>query len=278
MKNFIQKAKTLHKMMSSNEGTLFTYAFAYSIIVGVAPFLIIAVVFVGTYAYDVNQIVMFLQRYVPRDLIEPFVTYIQASQFSNIWLIISLLGVSVWVASKSIYSFLLLSSEQDEVNISGMILRILSVAYFVLLLLGLTLVGFVVNYISISSRFVMPILLLLFFTVFYRLLSFRFTRFKDVFPGAFVTSVVLTLLGRLFFVYINGYSNYETIYGPLASMMIMLISGWFISWVIFLGYCINLVMRGEEPRRAKNRLINFLEEPRLLGKQKSEDSHETNVD
>ena len=32
-----------YKMVSSHQGTLFVYAFAYALIIGIAPFLIIAV-------------------------------------------------------------------------------------------------------------------------------------------------------------------------------------------------------------------------------------------
>lgn len=260
MKTFIKKIKTVMEMMSSNEGTLFTYALAYSIIVGIAPFIIISVVFVGTYVYDVSQIIQLLQRYVPADLILPFVDYIQTSDLSNLWLIISLLGVSIWVASKSIYSFLLLSSEQDGVNINHFFLRILACIYFIMIVLGIMAFGILIGYVPFINKFTTPIVITFFFVFFYRLLSFKYTRFRDVIWGSVTTAIVLILLGRLFFVYINQYSNYQTIYGPLASMMILLISGWIIAWVIFFGYCINYVVRDDTlPVQGKHRLISFLE-------------------
>lgn len=260
MKKFIKKIQTVMEMMSSNEGTLFTYALAYSIIVGIAPFIIISVVFVGTYVYDVSQIIQLLQRYVPADLILPFVDYIQTSDLSNLWLIVSLLGVSIWVASKSIYSFLLLSSEQDGVNINHFFLRILACVYFVMIVLGIMAFGILIGYVPFINKFTTPIVITFFFVFFYRLLSFKYTRFRDVIWGSAITSIVLILLGRLFFVYINQYSNYQTIYGPLASMMILLISGWIIAWVVFFGYCINYVVRDDTlPVQGKNRLISILE-------------------
>lgn len=260
MKKFIKKIQTVMEMMSSNEGTLFTYALAYSIIVGIAPFIIISVVFVGTYVYDVSQIIQLLQRYVPADLILPFVDYIQTSDLSNLWLIVSLLGVSIWVASKSIYSFLLLSSEQDGVNINHFFLRILACVYFIMIVLGIMAFGILIGYVPFINKFTTPIVITFFFVFFYRLLSFKYTRFRDVIWGSAITSIVLILLGRLFFVYINQYSNYQTIYGPLASMMILLISGWIIAWVVFFGYCINYVVRDDTlPVQGKNRLISILE-------------------
>lgn len=246
-------------MMTSNEGTLFTYAFAYSIIAGIAPFIIIAVVFVGRYAYNVDQLMDFLQRYVPADLVVPFVDYLTASNMTNLWLIVSLLGVSVWVASKSIYSFLLLSSEHDGVETRHFFLRLLAIVYFVLIIIGVGLVGFVLGYFPFINRYALPFIIFIFFVFFYKLLSFKYTGFKDVVYGSFFSSISLSVLGRLFFKYINEYSNYQTIYGPLASFMILLISGWFISWVIYCGYSINFVFRDEDSEiKQKDKLITIL--------------------
>ncbi|CAM3601376.1 YihY/virulence factor BrkB family protein [Erysipelothrix urinaevulpis] len=248
------------EMMTSNEGTLFTYAFAYSIIAGIAPFIIIAVVFVGRYVYNVDQLMDFLQRFVPADLVIPFVEYLTASDMSNLWLIVSLLGASVWLASKSVYSFLLLSSEHDGVETRHFFLRILAIIYFVFIIIGVGLVAFVIGFFPFINRFSIPWILFIFFLLFYRLLSFKYTGFKDVWYGAVFSSVAIAVFGRIFFFYINEYSNYQTIYGPLASFMILLISGWFISWVIYAGYCINFVFRDEDkPITQKSKLIQFLD-------------------
>lgn len=255
-----EKIKDIATMMTTNESTLFIYALAYSIITGVAPLLIIMVVYMGTYVYNVDQIVSLLQRYIPEDLILPFVSYIQASEMTSKWFIVSLLGVSVWVASKSIYSFLLRSSVVDNVNVNNFVLRILAMIYFVIIILGIGFVSFLMGYFPYINRFILPLLMFVFFVIVYKLLSFRYTGFRDVVYGSVFSSITLSLLGRLFFQYINQYSNYQTIYGPLASLMIMLISGWFIAWVVYCGYCINYVFRHTEgPVKEKEALINFLE-------------------
>lgn len=255
-----EKIKDIATMMTTNESTLFIYALAYSIITGVAPLLIIMVVYMGTYVYNVDQIVSLLQRYIPEDLILPFVSYIQASEMTSKWFIVSLLGVSIWVASKSIYSFLLRSSVVDNVNVNNFVLRILAMIYFVIIILGIGFVSFLMGYFPYINRFVLPLLMFVFFVIVYKLLSFRYTGFRDVVYGSVFSSITLSLLGRLFFQYINQYSNYQTIYGPLASLMIMLISGWFIAWVVYCGYCINYVFRHTDgPVKEKEALINLLE-------------------
>lgn len=237
----LEKVKEVVARVGSNEGTLFTYAFAYSLIVGLAPFIIIAVVFVGTYVFTIDQVMGLLARYVPSDLIEPFVTYISHSDLTNVSLLITLLTVSVWVASKSIYSFLLLSSEEDGFDLSHVFLRFLSVVYFVIFVVALIALGFVISFVPLPTTYILPGFLFFFFLFFYRILSFNHIRLSQLVLGSAFTSIALVAVGNFFFIYINSFSNYESIYGPLASFMIVLISTWIISWVVFVGYCINTV-------------------------------------
>lgn len=259
MIKFRSKLEEVKTMMTSREGTLFTYALAYSLVTGIAPFLIITIVYMGTYIYNVDQIVNVFQRYIPSDLILPFVKYIKAAEMSSPWFIISLLGISIWVASKSVYSFLLLSSEHDDIPISNFVLRLLAMVYFVLIILGVALVFFLIGYFPRLNSYVLPVLTFVFFLFVYRLLSFRYTRFSDVVYGALFSSLSLAVLGRFFFRYINQYSNYQTIYGPLSSLMIMLISAWFIAWVVYCGYVINYVFRHDNGQvKEKDLLIQYL--------------------
>lgn len=237
----LDKIKEVYSRVSSNEGTLFTYAFAYSLIVGLAPFLIVAVVFVGNYFFSVEQIVNLLAKYIPQDLIMPFVSYISLSDISSLSLVISLLSVSIWVASKSFYSFLLLASEDDGLDLPHFFLRILALVYFIIFIVVLIAVGLLVSFIPIGSTILLPLLLLIFFLFFYRILSFNKLKLVQLIWGSLFSTVAMVLVGRLFFIYINSFSNYENIYGPLASFMIVLISVWVISYIVFVGYSINRV-------------------------------------
>lgn len=227
--------------VSSNEGTLFSYAFAYSLIVGLAPLIIIAVVFIANFVFSVEQIISVLSRFIPADLIVPFINYISISDTSNLLLVIPLISVSIWVASKSFYSFLLLASEDDGLKLPKMLLRVLSVFYFVIFVVALLAVGFLVSFVPFSTELILPGILFIFFLFFYRILSFNQISLLQLFYGAGFSSIALMLVGQFFFFYINSFTNYENIYGPLASFMILLISAWVISWVIFVGYCINIV-------------------------------------
>lgn len=260
MKKFKNTMLSVMAMMSSNEGAIFISAFAYSLVVGIAPIIILAVTFVGTYLYGVNDLILVLTKFVPEDLLMPFVSYLSASNVDNPILLISLFGVSVWMASKTVYLFVLLSSESDDIEVRPVYLRVLSLAYFIIIAAMIVAVIAVVTALPIPGKIVALPVLILFLILFYRVVGFQYTSFKDVLPGAVVASVLLALLGNLFFVYVQNYSNYQSVYGPLSSLMILMISSWFVAWLFYLGHVINFVLRNKNKEaRKKERLIRFLD-------------------
>lgn len=229
-----------YKMLTSHEGTLFVYAFAYALVVGIAPFLIVTVLVMSNLLLDMDTMVEMMSHYIPSDLILPFITYIKQVDVSDIILLISLSSVSFWVASKSVYSFLLEASRVDKVEVEGIILRIISVLYFIFILLGGLVVVVLIRYLPPYNYITLPLLFWLMMMSFYRLISFKFSSFSDVYMGSAIATAGLIVLGRLFFVYVNDFSNYENVYGPLASLMILLISLYYISYIIYFGFCINV--------------------------------------
>jgi membrane protein len=230
-----------YKMVTSREGTLFVYAFAYALITAVAPFLTISVVLASTFLYDVDTIIATVSHFIPADLILPFVSYIRESSPSDIVLIISVASVSFWVASKSVYSYLLESNRIDTIDIKPFVLRIIALLYFIIIVLGAIVVLLFLNYLPPYTYITVPILLWFMMMAFYRLISFKFSSFTDVYMGSAIATAGLISLGKLFLVYIYSYSNYQSIYGPLASLMILLISCYFISMIIYYGFCVNIV-------------------------------------
>lgn len=257
MDSLDKKFLKAYKMVSSYEGTLFVYAFSYSLITGIAPFLIIAVVVASKLLLDVDAIINLISNYIPPDLIVPFINYIREAAPTDLVLIFSLAAVSFWVASKTVYSFLLESSRIDEITIKSFVLRCVSVLYFAIIIVGALVVVVLMKYLPPYNYITIPLLLWLMMMAFYRLISFRFSRFSDVYMGSALATAGLIFLGKIFFVYINDYSNYQTIYGPMSSLMILLISCFFISYVVYFGFCINVVFydQDKDDQEFKHKLV-----------------------
>ena len=229
-------------MVTDREGTIFTYAFAYSLIVGLAPLLIITVVFIGNYLLDVTQIIYYLQRFIPGEFIEPFIDYVMLTDARSTWILLSLLGASLFVASKSIYSFLLMARKSDDNPRGSIVLRITAFVYFVVLVFGFVVLGILISYLPFGKKQLIPLVIFAFFAIFYQLIYSKKLKLSALLSGAGFASVALLLLGQGFFIYINEFSSYKNVYGPLSSLMILLISMWLVSWIFYAGYCVSVVL------------------------------------
>ena len=236
------KIKKIYKMVTDREGTIFTYAFAYSLIVGLAPLLIITVVFIGNYLLDVTQIIYYLQRFIPGEFIEPFIDYVMLTDARSTWILLSLLGASLFVASKSIYSFLLMARKSDDNPSGSIVLRITAFVYFVVLVFGFVVLGVLISYLPFGKKQLIPLVIFAFFAIFYQLIYSKKLKLSALLSGAGFASVALLLLGQGFFIYINEFSSYKNVYGPLSSLMILLISMWLVSWIFYAGYCVSVVL------------------------------------
>lgn len=244
--SFLEKPLAVYKLARSADGSLFVYALSYSLLLGLAPFLIIAVIFIGNYVFSVDQIISLLGHYIPNGFLEPFISYIKITNFESLWALLTLLGASVWVASKSLHSFLLASSIRDGVEFNGIILRIVSLIYFLFLIFIIMVSGLLVSLINIPRTIVLPLVLLGFFLVFYWLLSFRQIKVKELLMGSVFSTIAIGLVGALFFTIVNQFFNYDTIYGPFASVMILLLSLNIISQIIYIGYLITYVYKADD--------------------------------
>lgn len=239
------KLKNLLSMITTDESKLFVNALAYSILVGIGPFIIIAVAFFGTYIIDVTVLVGLLARYIPEELVIPFVEYLSASQINNLGIVVSLLSASLWVGSKSVYSFMLLNNQYQDGKQTGLLLRVISVIYFALIIAMLGAMVFLAVFLNIESILLMFVILIVFLMIFYKMTSSRKDSLLQVLFGSIIASVLLLLFGQVFFTYVNDFSNYSSIYGPLASIVVLMISSWFIAWILFFGYSVNYVLKSE---------------------------------
>lgn len=257
MINLRYKIRDIIKEITSYEGSLFTYAFAYSLILGIAPFLIITVVFLS-HVIDVSIITEVVQKFIPEELIMPFIEYVTSSTPSDWFVIISLFALSIWLASRSVYSFLIWISVKEEVEVNRIKLRILAILYFVAIILLIVGMVMIAGFIKIFTQLALVIIFFLMIYLIYSLLTFKKIYFKGIIYGSSFVAVVLSILGRSFFTYIYNHTNYQTIYGPLASIMIMLISSYIISFIIYTGYAINASNSPPNQQRENKWIVRLL--------------------
>lgn len=242
------KIKAVYMEFTSFEGSLFRYSLSFSLLLAVAPSLILfAMLF--KYAYISEDVVMnFIVKFLPItdvDTVNQVLLYFTSKDYNSIISVIVTICTSFYLASRSIYSFLLISASHEEVDIPKWAIRVKSIVMFILMTVLL------VGSIYIATKFLafLPfvasgIMLLLFFMM-YRALSFRKRNVTFGLVGAMFTTVCILGLAALFVNVINYFTSYETIYGPLASLVTLLLAIYLISCIIYLGFCLNIVIEDD---------------------------------
>ncbi|MEG0824009.1 MAG: YhjD/YihY/BrkB family envelope integrity protein [Erysipelotrichaceae bacterium] len=237
--------RRLFEEFTSFEGSLFKYSMAFSLLLALAPALTVFVM-LFSYAYlDVNIITNFFSGFLPSDLIVPFVEYIIAREYTSILSIVVSLVVSFWLASRCIYSFLLINATHEEIPFPKWSIRIKSIILFILL------VGGIIGAIIIASLLdgIFPIIssvfMVIIFTLLYRMLSFRKKPLSYGLIGGLFSTCGMLILGYVFIQLVTHYTRYTSIYGPLASLVILMLAMYVISSIIYFGFCLNIVNEEE---------------------------------
>ncbi|MDH6367968.1 MULTISPECIES: YhjD/YihY/BrkB family envelope integrity protein [unclassified Breznakia] len=241
MRNFIKKSRNVLLEFTSFEGSLFRYSLAFSLLLALLPILIVLVMLFNQGVLDIQVLLNFLYSFIPETFIEGFVDYIMDQNYPNISSFIVSLVVALHLASRSVYSFMLITAEKEEINLPKFIIRIKAYIVFLGLIAIVVGVSFLSGIIGFSSGWVSFMLMVLLFYILYRVLTFVKHPILFGLEGAIATSIVLLLLSRLFQTIIEYFTSYQSIYGPMATLIISVMAIYVLSSVIYLGYCINLV-------------------------------------
>lgn len=233
----------IYQDVTSLDGSLFIYSLSYSLLLALAPALMLFVMMFQWFLLDADIIVSAASHYLPIELVEPFVTYIASNGTGNIVTSVISIVIALWLASRSIYSFMMISAKTECVDYPKWGLRLKSMLIFLFVGLYVVLCLFLGTQLLVFSRLLVLAIYLaaapVGFYLFYRRLTYEK---RDVYygmPGAVFASISIFLIGVLFFTIINAFTNYDSVYGPLASLVILFLSIYLISGVIYIGYRLN---------------------------------------
>ncbi len=186
------------------------------------------------------------------------------------YITVSTIVVSLYVVSKGIFNMTIAANRIYELEpfettqrIRKRIASYFHAVLFILMVLSIVIVIAVVPYIlsflnlsySITyfSFAVLFLIIFIFNTVLNLYLPYLRLKIKDVWVGSLVsTSGIIVLVGG-FNIYLK-FSNYSTIYGPLANVVILLLLLNFVANSIYFGIAINAV-RYEEKNGEIGRLL-----------------------
>lgn len=248
----------------SLEGSLFIYSLSFSLLLALAPTLILFVMSFDSFLLDINLITETLIHYLPKDLIEPFVAFlIKKENFSYLTSIISAI-VSLWLSSRSTYSFNLIVMKREDINYMKWMIRIKSIFQLIFIIMYVLLSVMLITRLSLIAFIYVPlltsILSLIGFYGFYRSLTFIKRDISYGFSGALFSTLCLFISGILFFKILYQMSDVESIYGPLSSLIILFLSIYLMASIIYIGYIMNEIFSNEnEIIKKSSSIIHILE-------------------
>lgn len=233
----------IYEDVTSLDGSLFIYSLSFSLLLALAPAIMLFVMMFQWFLLDADIIVTAASHYMPIELVEPFVTYIVGNGTGNLVTSVVSVVIALWLASRSIYSFMMISAKTECVDYPKWGLRLKSMLIFLFVCLYVVLCLFLVTQLLVFARLLVLAIYLaaapVGFYLFYRRLTYEKRDIYYGMPGAVFASVSIFLIGFLFFTIINVFTNYSSVYGPLASLVILFLSIYLIAGVIYVGYRLN---------------------------------------
>lgn len=245
----MKKLKLVFSEFSSFEGSLFRYSLSYSFLLALFPMLIVVVMLFNNSILDIELLLEYLYRFIPESLIADFIDYITNRDYPNIVTLIVSLVLAFNLASRSIFSFMLISARKENYNIPKILIRIKSYVLFLLLVLSVTAIALAAGFFHYPLAVTLTVGLFIVFLLLYKMVTFEKRPSHYGIVGAVFSTAVIILLSQLLFTLINYLTSYQSVYGPMASLVIALLSIYVVSSVIYFGYCLNLVYGPSYPRR-----------------------------
>ncbi len=262
-----KKLMEIYDLFFSLEGSLFRYSLAYSLLLALLPLLIILVIlFQNSILFNLDSFIDYLYRFLPEEALGTFITYITNKSFpTGIPLLISL-TMSFILASRCTYSFMLVSAKHEEFTISKLYIRLKGFILFIGLIATTLGLGIFFTIIPIASNIrilsVSGSLFVVFF-LFYRTITFEKRPIHYGVLGASFTTIALMITSFVFLALIRNFSSYASVYGPMASLVITLLSLYIIASIVYFGYCLNFVFTPSSTKEYKdhplyNKVVEWL--------------------
>lgn len=233
----MSRLKRVIKKFISPQGNLFRYSSSFCVLLALLPGLIIVLKIFQNEILNNPELISFLYGYIPEILLKPFIEYILSREYNTYLSMVISLSLSIYLASNACYSFMLISMNDEGFTTYGILIRIKAIFMFILLIIGLIILA-ILNF-FISGIIVIVVGLLVFFYLFYRILSFEKRPLTYGVIGSLFASGGIILIGIFFIYFVEHYTRYDILYGPLASLVILLISIYLVSSIIYFGYCLN---------------------------------------
>ena len=220
--------------------------FAYYLIMSIIPICSLFAFFASILNVDLGTLEQLLKNYLTPELSNIIIASLKSSHITLSSIII--LFISLFVVSRGINQLygisknLFPSAHQRNIIIEQLLMLLKTIAVFVLLLLIISiltiipLINYFINFKDILVLGDLYLFLVFFIILFllYKIIPDVHVHIFDIVKGAFCSSILmLILLSALEFYF--SIADYTSVYGPLASVVVIMISFSLIAETIFIG-------------------------------------------
>lgn len=255
-------AKKILKILSLKELSILPAYLAYSLVLAIIPIITIIVVVLGTFNISIDTVVNLINDLLPNYASDVIVKAISGESFD---ISVGVLNIATFViaangmyaivnASNNLYKLESVSQVKDRFrSLVILVIMILLLMFMIIVpMLGNKIINVVSGFNISKSIIDMVVLLykalkwpitfiLIFFAIKFIYIIAPSVKIKseETTIGAFVTTIGWVIFTAIFGYYINFFGRYDIIYGGLASIIILLIWFYVISFILILGIVIN---------------------------------------
>lgn len=259
IKKYIKK---IIKILSLKELSILPAYLAYSLVLAIVPIITIIVVILGAFDISIDTVIALINDLLPNYASDVIVGAISGESFD--WSVGVLNLATFVIAANGMYAIVNASNNlykiDSESQIKDRIRSFLILIIMILLLLFMIIVPIlgdkiidIISGFDISKNIVESItliyealkwpitLLLIFFAIkaIYMIAPSVRVKSEETTIGAFVTTIGWAIFTAIFGYYINFFGRYDIIYGGLASIIILLIWFYVLSFILILGIVID---------------------------------------
>lgn len=220
--------------------------FAYYLIMSVIPICSLCAFFASVFNIDLTILEEFLKSYLTPEFSSVIIAALKPDHINFSTLVV--IGISIFVVSRGINQLygisknLFPANHQRHFLVEQIIMIFKTIAVFVLLVLIISLLTFlpVINsFVDLKNFFIFDelYLFLVFFIILfllYKIIPDVHVHIVDVIKGSASASFLLLILLSVLEFYFQ-FADYSSVYGPLASIVVIMISFSFIAEMIYIG-------------------------------------------
>jgi len=250
------------KILSLKELSILPAYLAYSLVLAIIPIITIIVVIVGIFSISIDTVINLINDLLPSYANDVIVNAISGDSFD--WSVGALNFATFIIASNGMYAIVNASNNLYRIESNSqikdrfrsffiLIIMILLLLFMIIVpILGDTIINFISGF-NIAKSILEMVTMIYYALKWPVTLLFIFLAIKTIYIiapsvkiksgettiGAFITTIGWAIFTAIFGYYINLFGRYDIIYGGLASIIILLIWFYVLSFILIFGIVIN---------------------------------------